>query len=462
MQTSLADLVARMVALLDGQRAGCVRVGGLRGSAPALCLARVLERRAVPVVVTCASAGEAEAFAADLRFFLGEPPGAGPLGRRVHHLPAREVPPFEALSPARETVAARLEGFYHLVQTSSPIVVTSAEAWIERCLPRAAFADAVTYVVAGEALVPDALAARLVEWGYHRVPLVQDPGDLAVRGGLLDVFPAGYERPVRLEFAGDTVESLRVFDPSSQRSQGRVEDVLLLPIRELGLSRLGVAAARLVDARAAELGLGRQERRDLVEAVRSQLVLPGTEQLLPYLYAEPGTLADYLPAGTLLWMQGAGAVEAAVEPAWAQVQALSAPGRALLALVGELTRGVWLPADRLALVTEAEIFGERRQVRRGPRARPVDFLSTLAELKPDDYVVHVDHGIGVYRGLRHMRVADTEGDYLHLEYAGGDRLYLPVDRINLVQRYVSADSAAPPLDKLGGTSWERVKAKDRK
>src|SRR5207249_11994607 len=105
-----------------------------------------------------------------------------------------------------------------------------------------------------------------------------------------DVFPAGYERPVRLEFAGDTVESLRAFDPSSQRSQGRLEDVLLLPIREFGLSHLG-AAARPVDARAAELGLGRQERRDLVEAVRSQLVLPGTEQLLPYLYEQPGTLA---------------------------------------------------------------------------------------------------------------------------------------------------------------------------
>src|SRR5207247_10684838 len=102
------------------------------------------------------------------------------------------------------------------------------------------------------------------------------------------------------------------------------EDVLLLPMRELGLSRLGAVAARLVDARAAELGLGRGERRDLVEAVRSQLVLPGTEQLLPYLYAEPGTLADYLPAGTLLWMQGAGAVEAAVETAWVQIEAHAA------------------------------------------------------------------------------------------------------------------------------------------
>jgi len=113
------------------------------------------------------------------------------------------------------------------------------------------------------------------------------------------------------------------------------------------------------------------------------------------------------------------------------------------------------------LVTEEEIFGQRAR-RRPERAKSVRaLLEDLRALEPNDYVVHVDHGIGVYRGLRHMQVADTEGDYLHLEYLGGDRLYLPVDRINLVQRYVSGDGAAPPLDKLGGTSWERVKAKTR-
>src|SRR5439155_10112769 len=158
----------------------------------------------------------------------------------------------------------------------------------------------------------------------HRVPLVQDPGDLALRGGILDVFPAGNEGPVRLEFVGDAVESLREFDPSSQRSLDRVEEVLLLPVREFGLSRLGPEAARRVDERAAELGLARQERRDLVEAVRSQLVLPGFEQLLPLLYETTGTLADYLPAGTLLWLQEAGAVELAVESFAAQLEAHAA------------------------------------------------------------------------------------------------------------------------------------------
>jgi transcription-repair coupling factor (superfamily II helicase) len=592
---SVRELLVRLAQALDEAGNRPVRVSGLRGSAPALCLARLAASNASrAIVVTLAQGGDAEAFAADLRFYLGEPALAGPLARRVHHLPAWDVPPFEALSPARETVAARMEGLHHLLQTPAPVIVTSADAWTTRLLPRSAFAGAVTYVVAGEALSPDALAQRLVDWGYHRVPLVQDPGDLALRGGILDVFPAGYARPLRLDFAGDVLETLREFDASSQRSLDRVEDVLLVPMREFGLSRLDVAGARRVDERAAELGLARQERRDLVEAVRTGLVLPGMELALPYLYDELATLADYLPAGTLLWMQGAGAIDAAVETGWQAIeahaaeavkegrfhppatalyvppadwraglsgrprvesetlellehgtlsvttysteglalrttpgadgplsavasrlaewqrdgvrlvlvgsteaqrdrlvallgghglqasptrapftQALGADGRdplagpsvrvarsGCVALAGELTRGTWLPADGLAIVTETEVFGERRQVRRTRRARPVDYLSSLAELKPNDFVVHVDHGIGVYRGLRHMQVADTEGDYLHLEYLGGDRLYVPVDRINLVQRYVSADGAATPaLDKLGGASWERTKAR---
>ena len=109
-------------------------------------------------------------------------------------------------------------------------------------------------------------------------------------------------------------------------------------------------------------------------------------------------------------------------------------------LIGELAAGFQLPIDHLVLVAEEEIFGERRR-RRG---RPIDvgkFLASLAELKPDDAVVHIEHGIGRYKGLRHLTVADTEGDYLHLEYQGGDRLYVPVDRINVVEKYVDyADS----------------------
>jgi transcription-repair coupling factor (superfamily II helicase) len=578
----VSDLVARLARDVEASPGEPIRLTGLRGSASALVLARLHATRPRPVLVLAADTAAAEAFAADVRFYRGDRGGLGPLERRVHVLPGWEIPAFEPLSPTRETTAARVEGLYHLLQTPDPIVVTTVEAWGQRGLPRDVFAEAVTYVVAGEQVAPDWLAERLVRWGYHRVPLVQDPGDLAVRGGILDVHPAGYASAVRFEFFGDEVESIRLLDPGSQRSLDRLEEVLLLPLREFAQDRLGPGVARAIDTRAADIALARQERRDLVEAVRTGLVLPGMEALLPYLYERLGALADFLPAGTLVWAEHASGLETGTEAAWGQIgqhaasaaeagrfhpepealylppsesrarlegrprveveglqslatddlrattfatdgialrggpsddgplaavaarlqewakdgsrlvlvagspsrrarlaallephglaplvsdapfeQALTAPGRGPLALVGDLSRGVRVPADRLAIVTEPELFGEQRQVRRGRRERPTDVFASLAALRPDDYVVHVDHGVAIYRGLRHMTVAEIEGDYLHLEYEGGDRLYVPVDRINVVQRYVSADGAAPALDKLGGTSWERVKAKTK-
>jgi transcription-repair coupling factor (superfamily II helicase) len=140
---------------------------------------------------------------------------------------------------------------------------------------------------------------------------------------------------------------------------------------------------------------------------------------------------------------------------------LAAPATRPHIVLGHLSEGFRLPDERVAFVTESDLFGEVRQRR---RRRPIQvgaLLKSLSELKRDDYVVHLDHGVGLYRGLKHMQVGGTEGDYLQLEYAGGDRLYIPADRINVVQRYVGADGAAPPLDKLGGTSWEKAKKKTR-
>jgi transcription-repair coupling factor (superfamily II helicase) len=130
---------------------------------------------------------------------------------------------------------------------------------------------------------------------------------------------------------------------------------------------------------------------------------------------------------------------------------------------GHLNQSFRLPEARLVFVTFDEIFGTRkRQPAITTKNYPSHFLTSLSELKQDDYVVHLDHGIGVYRGLRFMKVADLEGEFLHLEYAGGDRMYLPVDRINMVQKYIGGDGAAPALDRLGGTAWEKVKARARK
>lgn len=131
----------------------------------------------------------------------------------------------------------------------------------------------------------------------------------------------------------------------------------------------------------------------------------------------------------------------------------------LVVTLGELAEGFRLPDEKLAVVTEEEIFGQR--VRRRPRKDVRALLSSLAELKEGDYVVHADHGIGRYHGLQHLRMGPTEGDFLHLEYAGGDKLYLPVERIEKVQKYVGGEGQTPRLDKMGGGAWEKAKLKAR-
>src|SRR6202521_1391843 len=127
---------------------------------------------------------------------------------------------------------------------------------------------------------------------------------------------------------------------------------------------------------------------------------------------------------------------------------------------GEISAGAVLQADGLYIYSEEEIFGEpRAHRRRRPTAKGM--LLNLEELRPDDYVVHIDHGIAKYRGLKHLKVSEAEGDFLNLEYAGNDTMYVPVERINLVQRYIGGDSAEPKVDRLGGGSWDRVKRRTK-
>jgi transcription-repair coupling factor (superfamily II helicase) len=129
--------------------------------------------------------------------------------------------------------------------------------------------------------------------------------------------------------------------------------------------------------------------------------------------------------------------------------------------LGELSGGFRLPDERLAVIGEEEIFGRRTHRRGLTEARARAMLSSLAELREGDYIVHVDHGIGIYRGLLHLRAGESEGDFLHLEYAGQDKLYLPVERIEKVQKYVGGEGHAPRLDRMGGGAWEKAKLRAR-
>ena len=563
----------------------CIRIAGLKGGARAFFVAQCLHQHPRPALCVLESDQAAEAFADDLRLFLGntghteKTDQTRQANHNVHLYPAWDVPAFESLSPSSDVLAAQIEGLYFLLSLSAPILVTSVDGLAQRVMPQEEFITATQRIRVDQDVELSALVDSLLQWGYRRVPLVEEKGEVGVRGGILDVFPPLSEYPIRVELFGDTVESVRTFDPSSQRSQDQLEEAMLLPMRFFKLDQLQTVR-RVVETALADSDIPHREQQRINENIKSGLLFPGVEFFLPYVYPALENLSDYLPRDTLMWLVDPPAIEAGLERCWERLAQraeaahtaghfapeperlygfpetvrtqLAAPTaveiqglenvsvdetvtsavlvghkhqaltkgegglasfveriqtwtedhtrvfltvsspvqashlqhlllghdlkldivsaeawqehdtqpRAAIA-IGALSQGFELPADGIVFIAEEEIFGERRRPRKS-RPRPVaDYLTGLSQLGVGDYVVHMDHGIGQYQGLRHLSVADTEGDYLHLEYASGDRMYLPVERINLVQKYSGSGDRTPALDRLGGQNWEKVKRKTK-
>jgi transcription-repair coupling factor (superfamily II helicase) len=587
-----AGLDKTLKALVQSGWIGEKRLHGLKGGAPAFFLSRLATLSRRPILAVAPTAREAEGLFSDLTFFLSENGASDPLSKRIHLFPSWEILPLEKLSPHPENVQARLEGMYHLIESRAPVLISTPAALMQRVIAKEHFRRSYSYLVSGEELDREAFMEHLVGWGYQRVPLVEERGEFSVRGAIFDLYAPAYVQPVRLEFDGDRLESIREFHPATQRSHAEKQELVVLPVKEVTLRRPGEIGdiVRRVERRAEEIELPRKEKNALLDSLREGVPFVGLEQLLPYFHPELSPLFAYLPPDTLVWLDQAARVEAEAErfagecreraerakeesrffPAWdslylseaewrealcafpqihvepldvvppagkgaadffsvrsyvntdlrleisaaqtreptlkplldrlaawkeervifvvpspadatrlgellahygvgvtredrsiSSLLSAAAPGRALV--VGNLTEGFRLPEERLVLITADEIFGTKRSQQPVPkRAYPSHFITSLSELKQDDYVVHLDHGIGVYRGLKFLKVEGVGGEFLHLEYDGGDRLYLPVDRINLVQKYIGGDGAQPALDRLGGTSWEKVKAKTRR
>jgi transcription-repair coupling factor (superfamily II helicase) len=584
-----AEIRAKLQRFTEGTWTGSRRLQGVQGSALAYLFSLVAEASRRPMIIVAPSAREAENTYNDLRLFLTGEHSLSPFGRRLHLFPSWEALPFENLSPPADDLAARLEGLYKLVEEPAPILVSSPAALMQKVIPKETLKQSYVYLVAGQELSREMLIQHLVEWGFQNVPLVEDRGDFSLRGGILDVYSPGYRRPVRLEFDGDRIDTIREFSPSSQRSERSLEEFLLLPIKEFSLRRSGMEEVlRKIDDRARDLGIEWREKNRILDSLREGIPFAGIEFLLPYFYAELVPIFSYFSADTLICLQGADRVEAEAERfaqiAWdrnekakaeprlvpcveslylsehewsealAPYSILQAESLAIMAaseraqqttltietfltsdlrpaathsnaetslapvaervkswrdervffvaptrndavrlrellaayqidlpvlnqplpavltnselrrgvLPGHLSQGFRIPEAHLVVISFEEIFGTRKRQPPPAKSHPSHFLTSLSELKQDDYVVHLDHGIGIYRGLKFLKVADVEGEFLHLEYDGGDRLYLPVDRINVVQKYIGGDGAEPALDRLGGTAWEKVKAKTRK
>jgi len=483
---ALADL-ARVVA------AGtpCVGAHALWGSSRALVIAALREAASRPVLVLTPGQVEAHQMALDIAFFLSSlaaPRNAVAARPRVVEFPPAAPPAWRGRH--REHDAERMLVCHRLLDGEALAVVCTAAALSSPLPTPAQFRGRTLRLSLGQTVEREMLLDRLSAGGYERVEAVVDVGQWSLRGGIVDIFSPAREHPVRVEFFGDDVESLRLFDPTSQRSIEEIEDLAVLPLGG-GREEAALPAYLPLDTLAVlvDPGLLEAPPDDAPSAVPLVRALAPFQRLDLSLIAEArsggqGVAMEARSVGgfhgqfkTLAaelerWRSEGFAVRLVVTdepqaqrlrkilsehglPAWPEARLWSAEG--LGVLVGDCSTGFQLPSLGLIVLTEEEIFGARRRRLRRPLFQRGAAIASFTDLAPGDLVVHESHGVGRYHGLRTMSVDGRDADFLLLEYAEGGRLYLPVDRLDLISKYMGAPEGAARLDRLGGGAWQRVK-----
>jgi transcription-repair coupling factor (superfamily II helicase) len=515
---------------------GPVRTARADAAGHAFAAAVLAHALQAPVLVLSPDGRASERVAGAAAAFLGD--------EAVLRFPSWEALPYEGISPGPQVAGTRTRAAYLLRRATGPLVVAAPVlAALHGVSPSLGDHEPLTFA-SGSSVAPDVLAEGLVDLGYTRVDVVEHRGEFAVRGGIMDVFPATARRPVRAEFYGDDIESLREFSPATQLSTGRVNRVEVHPCRELLLTDD-------VRRRADEaLPRYRGQYRALLERLAEGLVFEGMEQGMPLLYEELPTLADLLPDGSWVVLasarQTASRAEHIVEEAEALAEASGWPGRSVVHGLETAFRGrrrvefsefaephaldlglrAWAQPGRMepmveavrgmhqdgarvvvagegrgsleramevlagsgvdsgvlstqagiaegfsfrpdpsspvlfGLVTEEDLFGGRSHTREAPRIAPRRSDAVAAELSTGDLAVHQVQGVGRYLGMVRRAVAGSERDYLLLEYAAGDKLYVPSDQVGVIAKYVGGE--APRLHRLGTNDWPRAKARVRR
>ena len=517
-------------------------VSGLTPQAKALAVAAAAHEASDRVVLYVVP-GEAtiDAAVADVRFFLGAIEGIGDvaLSGLVLPFPALQIDPYRALTPHMRVSSARARALLSMATGSARVVVASAPALLQRLAAPSILVARSLGVRTGAEIDPFALSTLLAEAGYDRQDPVDDHGEYCVRGGILDVYPPDEVWPIRIEFVGDLVESIRRFDPGTQRSVETLDQFLVAPVRETSdvATTTATGAATVFDYLTAASGgvvavsepdeslvaiertldvaqasydeaLGRSStpptlappsqlfmtRQDLASRLARGVALTGLHveaasaagdhaAATRHVTTQPalkfhGRIADWVQevrerrsgGETVVFVaETAGRADRTVEMladydvrAELATRTSEVTSGAVLVAVGSLTGGVRFPDGGLALYAERDIFEEDRH--RGGAARKqslaATFLSDLRDLKVGDLIVHVDNGIGEFVGLKQIGVGDTAHEFLELRYHGDDKLFVPVERLDLVQKYTGG--SRPALDRLGGTTWERAKGKVKK
>ncbi|MDR5709407.1 MAG: transcription-repair coupling factor [Armatimonadota bacterium] len=407
----------------------------------------------------------------------------------------RPLPPLEGEEGGPQSVGERLRALRDLVEGRPAVLLVPVRAAVAPVPSPERLRASLVRLREGERLPLEAIAGFCAAGGYERVGLVERPGTFAVRGGILDVYPPDAERPLRVEWFGEVVESIRCFDPQTQRSERKLPSVEIPSAREPGgetclVDLLPEGSLVILDeppelehrAAGGVFEWERIRRRLLcLRAVAISGFAAGPPDW-PGVRLEFGSVDPFAGQVGMLarelerWRQAGYRVVVASTQAHRLAEILTdqgfpadtaedlvqvpEAGRAVV-VSASLSNGFRIEDLRLVVVTDAEVLGWRRRRRRFHRAKEGALLRSWTDLHPGDLVVHVHHGIGRFRGMVRKTVDGVTRDYLHLEYAEGDALYVPTDQVNLVQRYVGVEGIEPKIHRLGTADWEREKRRVR-
>lgn len=552
-------------------------ITGLSGSARTLFLSALYGDQKQSQLIVTHNLHQAQKLYEDLVEWLGE--------EEVYLYPVNELISSEVVTASPELRGQRIKVLNHLVQSKRSIVIVPL-AGLRRFLPPfQIWREAQTHLVWREEIILEEFQKKLLFLGYQRVDMVESQGEYSVRGGIIDIFSASEENPIRIELFDTEIDSIRIFDLETQRSIRQLKEVTIGPTVEwiFSVEHYHHAAEQLEKALADQLKKtkDKQVQEKLIEnigweleQIRNQSSFQGLYKYISCFYASPGTILDYMPKQTLvIFDEPARILESEEhyqkeETEWktsmiqvgeylfnlstsislldwkkdlnrpilylslflrqvahtnpqnivnftaklmqnfhGQLPALKTElgkweksKQAILFLasdqarakrmlrvledfqiearlqtkeesifrgkpmvrVGRIQNGFELPVDGLVIVTEGEIFNkqQKKKVHTQKNISNAERIKNYSELHTGDYVVHVNHGIGKYLGIETLEIGGAHKDYLHIKYAGNDKLYVPVEQIDQVQKYVgNNEDITPKVYALGGSDWKKVKSK---
>lgn len=477
-------------------------VYGLTGAQKCMLLAASWENNPKQVVIITNNAESISAFYSDLTTFLP--------GTTIVELPAVDIVTFTAEAKSIDLMAKRMDVLGRIARNEKLIVLATTEAIIQKVTSKDVFLRRRFILEVQKTISRDETVMTLVNYGYQRVEQVESFGQFSIRGGIIDIFALNMQAPVRIELFDDEIDSIRMFDPITQRSLKNIQQIDILPVIDADYEQQDQAIFTYLDSNAVivfdestrvreNIAKYAKERPELKRRILNWTELIACARSYNVFYMSlllgkvPHVVVDdiiHLTAKQItsyhrqfellvneirdwqtkkyfivilmttkekclaiqrnLGFEGIAAIY--------QDEPVSLIPGTVLICPGTISDGFELPDAKLSMLAEVNIAG-RQKKKRHLRVAKGQQIQYFRDINIGDYVVHVNHGIGKYAGVETLTVGEIKKDYLHIKYAGEDRLYVPTDQVHLLHKYIGAEGQTPRLNRMGGTDWQKAKTK---